>query len=269
MDDERTEIDEHPLSRRADERPERHRAWLLWLAQDPDQRSWRLVSRAVGRDESTIRGWRSKHKWNARTKAAGEGAQAMALAMYRRDYLARHGRLELEAIRGACSLDLAPGDPPQVALPESVVHGNADPAQGTKKAGNPQGTAPRRQSEDEKAVRKGLVLADAAIATFAREVAAGKVTVRPRDLPFLVQFRRQLQRDVEILEAGEAGQIRQGPAVIPESYRVKTARATGGDVLEAIHDDAEDLVTLLRAVRNQRRANATPLAPAAGGADDG
>ena len=82
-DDKETEQEDeaHPLSRLEDERGECHRGFILYACQDSEKRSMRLVARAVGRDESTVRNWSRKKKWKERLAECGPGSQTMALSI--------------------------------------------------------------------------------------------------------------------------------------------------------------------------------------------
>ena len=214
----------------------------------------RLVARAVGRDESTVRNWSRKKKWKERLAECGPGSQTMALSIYRRDYLYSRGRLELESVRPNVSGPLVPGDAVDILPPDSVAEGTVDLATGEKKRGNPQGNGKERPNPELDVIKKGIVLYDAAIASFARQLAGGDVKVRARDVPFLVGSRRKLQRDLDHITFGESPDSGAG-VEIPESYRVKQARSTGGNVVQALRADAEDLVLLLRAIDNQTNQN--------------
>ena len=80
-----------------------------------------------------------------------------------------------------------------------------------------------------------------------------KVTVR--DIPVLLQCRERL---VQIA----AGDTSAGPGAVVESARVQHAKATGGDVVEALWDDVQDLGIILGALRSRRDADLPALATA-------
>jgi hypothetical protein len=236
------------FGRRDGERPEWHRALLLYASQDPDKRSVRAVARAVVRDESTVRGWRRRWDWDERIKQVGPAGQSLAIAVYRRRYLPARGSLELEVLRPQISLRLTPDEPATPQPLESVSDGSTDVRTGNKTPG-----ASGRNDGRIKEINKRIVLADAMLATFAKQLASGDVNLKPADLPMLSAFRDDQSRKREMLSGG-AGPVPQ--MEIPESFRVKHARAGGGDVLGAIRDDAQDLALVLTAITNQRSQEA-------------
>ena len=83
------------MARASAERRQTHRAFLLWAMQTPTLRSVRSVSRAMGRPESTVRSWFKSGHWPARCEADGDNSDQVALDLYRDDYMAEFGELEI------------------------------------------------------------------------------------------------------------------------------------------------------------------------------
>lgn len=244
-----------PLDRREKESPEQHRGFLLWAMQDPRlgrprrTRSKRAVARALARDESTVRYWarRSGCEWNKRVKGVAVDIQAFAMREYRRLYLTKAGRVELDVIRPLLSVTMYPeGDPAPPASAAALPDPQAkDGEAGAGKARGAQ--ASTRQREEEQLRKQGLMY-DAVIARAARDIQSGKMKVNAKDLPFIFGARDRVQRRLDEL----AGNVQTVQNVrIPESFRVRQARASGGNVMEALAGDAHDLALTLQAITNQ------------------
>jgi hypothetical protein len=75
----------------------------------------------------------------------------------------------------------------------------------------------------------------------ARKLKADELRVNVRDIPLLLESRDRLFNVV-------SGSNSSGGVVI-ESTRVKQARETGTDLIEALHEDAVEMVVILGALR--------------------
>lgn len=264
----------HPFEKRRGEKREMHRALLLYAMQDPDRRSLRLVARALARNDATVRYWQRSRDWTERINAIAATAQPVALRMYRELYVGSASRLEIEVVRPNISIPLIAEDPhAPLPPPESMQEGRYDarlapgdtgkapvtPGRVAESTGTvTPAAAPRhdpRNSPEAQLIRKGIVVYDAVIGQFARQLSEGKVKVSARDMPFIIGSRRKLQKDLERLESGETDGGK-GPVEIPESFRVKHARLTGANVIAAAAEDARDLFFALNAIANQSEADA-------------
>lgn len=237
-----------PLGRAEGENNRQHRGFLLWVAQDPLMRSYNLTAKALSCSDSTVRNWSKRHAWEERVEKAGTGAQAAAIGRYRNVYLRQKGPLELEVVRHAISLPLVPGEPVRVAASEHIRSGRIDMETGERKKGNPNGNPAGNKNRDDAkdAAKKTVVLIDAALATFARQLKDGEVKVRPRDVIVLANARRHFIQEIDHLEGNSP--TSSGPVEVPESFRVRAARKSGGDIAEAMLEDAEELRVILMAV---------------------
>lgn len=278
-----------PLARRPGEKKEQHRGMLLFLAQDAGERSFTLVARALGRHESTVRYWAKRFEWEVRAVQTQPGTQAAALAAYRKEYVGKVSAIELDAVRSRISIPLHPDDARPVReepASESVREGRHTPPPGVTnaehKTDHKGGRAPSRKHEAEiTTLRQGITLHDALIARVAQKLieppmisqpdpkTPGKTVqvpnpryydprVSPKDLPLLFENRLKLAQELERLETGADPQV-QGKIEIPESYRVKAARASSnGDplaVMRALADDLDDLKVVCVAIVNQGAAD--------------
>jgi len=261
----------HPLARAGGETHEQHRGFLLYAAQDPDKRSRRQVARAMGRDESSVRYWAGRNQWEERLQAAGPGGQSQALARY--FALQNWSRLEIEAVRARISLPLVADDPQApTPPPESVVEGRHDarlggtPRAGTEaQRGHPSAAQRAATSPDAETqlLQRAASLLDGTLARFSQAlVSSNPPKVAPRDVPALLEARRKIGRD---LAAREAGESTGGERVeVHESYRVRQARADGGDVLAAAAEDARDLAAIFAAMSRQEQSDQEVQRRAAG-----
>ena len=86
------------------------------------------------------------------------------------------------------------------------------------------------------------MLLDASIAYIAQGLKEGDIKRQLRDLPILIGLRNELlELDNKNTKA----------AIVYESIRVKEAKDTGGDVVEAMYEDAKELQIILSALRNK------------------
>ena len=234
------------LDRWPGERRDQHRAMLLWAMQSPMERSMRATARAMGASDGSVRNWRKAGAWDARVAGHPEHSDREALDRYRRDYLVDFGKLELPHVAQYVVEPLGPAamdDPAAQAKHEARVHAAR--------------AVPLAQAEAEQAVRQAVAthkrdtradaerhikLVDASLGLIARKLKADEVRVGVRDIPVLLDCRERLVSVVNGTHS-EAG----GPVV--DSARVKHAKATGGDVVAAMHEDAQELVAILGALR--------------------
>ena len=87
------------------------------------------------------------------------------------------------------------------------------------------------------------MLLDAAIGYIAQGLKDGDMKRQIRDLPTLINLRNQ------IAEIGTKS--KNANTVVYESVRVKTAKDTGGDIIEAMYEDAKELTAILGSLKGQ------------------
>ena len=230
--DESPKSDDGVLARRNGESARAHRAFLLWLMQDDERRSVRAAARAVGRSESTAREWRNRWSWNDRRDVSGMLASVKAATVYRAKYYAEFRLREVVEIEDRMAAPFTPDAP----IPQSV-------ADDVRSAVRPD-TATDAEAERRKRTKRAHVsLVDGALGLIAKRITAGDVRVSLRDIPSLLQLRRELAGD------GTANGSNTNALPPIESTRVRHARTTGGDVVAAMHDDALELCAILGAIR--------------------
>lgn len=224
-----------------------HRAMLLWMMQHPStnpavSRSMRATARAIGRSESCLRDWSDTHRWEQRaaTESDPEGA---AVALYRTLYLRDYGETELPQIASRVIVPLSPGGSGEEAISQARAASTA--AQRVEQAVISD-VMTRRKAERQKVEQfRGLV--DAALGETARLLKEKKLHLTAKDIPSLLSARHTL---TEWLTSHDDRQVETRQAV--ESARVKHAKDVGGDLIEAVWQDLDELRTILGVLRTRR-----------------
>lgn len=268
-----------PLARLVVERVEQYKAFILWMMADPDKRSMGIVARSLGRPVSTVAQWSKRFRWSARASKAGPGGQSAALGIYRSEWAARTSAMEFEAIKPRITIPLHPQDQipaaelpkPEAVIEQEMKAAQAEAARREALPPPPPGPAAKKNAAEIALLKRGIQLTDGLLASFAQDLVHDtktdpktglpvnpkkKIRIGAKDLPNLIQRRIWLQRDLEKAESGVDPQVR-GLVEIPESYRVKAARASGGGiaVLEAVRDDLQDLQITFNALLAQTGAD--------------
>ena len=230
------------LERRHKEHLLHHRGLLLFAMQHPDNRSLRAVARATGKSESTARGWQRRNDWGERAK--GPTAEEEAIALYRRLYLKLHGAVELPEVADRVVVPMSAQigqEPPSSEVAEDIRQSDQIVSREIN----------RRKVNDEKARDQHVSLVDGALGYVVGEMKAGRIRASLRDIPSLLQAR-------EILTGGN----RAGEGVAPsETVRVRTTRQAGGDVLEAMWEDIEEMRVVIGALRTREVVAAQTAKP--------
>jgi hypothetical protein len=247
------------LARWPGERRDRHRALLLWAMQIPGERSMRAVGRAMGCSEGSVRNWQRSGAWQQRDHGQGADSDLAALDLYRDEYMADFGALDLPHVAGHVSRPLGNTDlrdPSAQAAHEArqrVAQAVPAAAAAAEQAAA-QAVRNRRRDVREDAERH-IKLVDGAIGVIARKLKADEVRVSVRDIPVLLDCRDRLVHVV-------SGTAQEGVGVLVVSARVAHAKETGGDVVAAMHEDAMELVAILGALASAGQADLHALAAA-------
>jgi hypothetical protein len=246
------------LDRWPGERRDHHRALLLWAMQGPASRSMRAVARALGISDGSIRNWKASGCWRQRVEGHGDDGDQYALDQYRAHYMADFGPLELPqvarfVVRPMGATDLR--DPVAQAAHDARRHtAHVIPAAHTEiEQAAAQAVADHRRDQRVEAARH-IKLVDASLGLIARKLKADEVRVTVRDIPVLLDCRARL-----VAAVSDAHDQAAGPGVV-DSARVAHAKATGGDLVAAMHEDAVELVAILGALQASRGADRDALA---------
>lgn len=214
------------LSQLESEKDEAFLCFLLWVMQNPQDRSNRLIARSMGVAEPTVRYWRKRHKWRARA-ARVPRAEFHALREFRKRLDEIPG--ELQAARTASALDVILQEAgftslrrevqrQRAALP-SHVGGTAPPGEPPPAGGTALGAAAStpvptselapqeldhldvqrhlREVRDKivrdhlrhEDVRRQILLIDGVMGLIARKVQDGSLRVQVSDIPGLLKAR--------------------------------------------------------------------------------
>lgn len=246
----------YTLDRWNQERREWHRALLLWAMQAPSMRSFRAVARALGCSDGSVRGWAGTRDWKQRVAAHGEHADQHALDLYRSEYMADFGKLEIphvapNVVRPLGALDI---DDPAAAAAE-LVRERTRKATGDTLAEVSQAAAQEAATlaADNKAIAaRHLRLVDAGLGSIAKAIKDKDIKPTLRDIPMLLEAREKLHRTVYGGTDDEAHRV-------VESARVRHAKETGGDLLRAMFEDAEECTLILGALVSRRGADLEAL----------
>lgn len=221
------------LHRYSNEREIEHRGFLLWAMQAKLNRNLRAVSRAIGRSHTSVSNYLHKHSWSSRVTSLTDEAEAQAL--YKSLYMPEYGMTEISAVQKYIATPISTSGTLDRGIGESVQSAI------TK-------TSKRIDKVHEKEVqRKHIMLLDAAIGYIAQGLKDGDMKRQIRDLPTLINLRSQ------IAEIGTKS--KNANTVVYESVRVKTAKDNGGDIVEAMYEDARELTAILGSLQNQGASN--------------
>ncbi len=221
------------LLRRKKESEIAHRSFLLWAMQMPNKRNVRLTARASNRSEATLRDFKRRWEWVERASDLTSDVEAQT--MYRKLYVSKVGTKESEVVEKNIATPISKIG----TVPRSV-------AQIVDKTIKHQERELKKKDPEEEMRRKHVGLIDAAIGYIAAGIRDGDVKANIRDIPLLIQMRNM------ILKLEEANKT---PQIVLESLRVRQAKETGGDIIEAMIEDAEELLMILKSVRIAKRDN--------------
>lgn len=222
----------NPLAKLRKESSNAYRSFLLWAMQTPKKRAVRPVSRAVELAYPTVREYSKRWLWNERVTSITSDSEAQAI--YRRIYFQTHGMSEISLVEK------------NIVAPISVM-GNmprdiADAVERTVKETN----QPKSTVFTDQIKRKHLMLIDAAIGYVAQGIKTGDVRRSLRDIPLLMSLRADL--------TGENKTNNDSSGVALESMRVRDAKKSGGDIVEALYEDATELAAILKALSSRGKS---------------
>ena len=217
------------LARRTKETEIAHRAFLLWAMQTRHKREKSCTARAVNRSHVSISKYCQKWEWEER--ALHLSAEVEAQGLYRELYLEQYGMGEMQAVQKNILAPVSVSKQPRemMATVEKVV----------------QKTEGAKNTFEKEIKRKHVMLIDAALGYLAQGIKDGDIRRSLRDIPNLIALRNEL--------TGENG-AGQGKHIVVESLRVQEAKAMGGNVIEAMYEDAQELSAILQTLSTQGQA---------------
>ena len=225
------------LARLKDEKEQAHRAFLLYAMQAPKKRSQRAVSKSVSVSAPTIGDWKKRFKWEERILQGGPAHDAIAQKTYNELYFKKMGMRELAVIEK------------KILAPISVVGTTPKPiAEAVIKTVEKSVSTVNEDKQstlfDEQMKARHLDLVDRSIQYISDSLLSGDVKVTLKDLPIMLDLRDQLT-------GKEKDSDQNGGSIIVETIRVKDAKKSGGDLIEAMLDDSRELVAIFEALSLQ------------------
>lgn len=213
-----------------------HRALLLWAMQRPEERSTRAVGRAVGKTESTVRGWRKRLKWAERTSGHSE-PERVALDLYRAEYMKDFGQIDLIHVSEHVAIPLAADSEEER---ETSPEANAAVDEVDRRLAEDR---VRRRNTRSETRNKHLDLLDILMGYGVSALKEGNLRLNASDL-LKVMTLREAMLGVDAPEPSKR--------VIIESERVRQAKANDGDVIEAMYEDLLEMKAIIGALRTKR-----------------
>lgn len=210
-----------------------HRAILLYAMQAPNKRSMRATGQAIGVSTPTISDWKKKFSWADRMLNTGPAHDAIAQRTYQELYFAEYGMREIAVVEK------------RIVNVQSIVStttkeiGTA--VQDTVKESQELINQDRKDTRfDEQMKARHLDLVDRSIQYISDALMTGDVKVTLKDLPTMLELRDNL--------TGKAKEDDNKGSVIIETVRVKDAKANGGDLIDAMLEDSQELVAIFTAL---------------------
>lgn len=231
------------LQRQEGEKEELHRGLLLYAMQDPAKRSFRAVSRANGKSDSTIRSWSSARRWDERLVGEGTEVEIAAIRLFQANYARQKAevrrikefmRVSFDAVIAG---DLGASLSPDALMAATRKKIEAPPEEDEADPEN-EGTEARRR-------RRMNAVIDDALAGLAEQLKRKRLKMKPSDVGHILKLMKELERMREPV-GGPAEEV----STAHLSERVKqSVGKSGDDLLAAIEADAGEIMLLARVMR--------------------
>ena len=214
-----------------------HRAFLLYAMQDPGivaerhrGRSIAAVGTVTGLSRQALNRTSKVLQWDARITKLGSLAMVEATRAYHALYFERYGDREVMGIAARMTVPWPPEATPSGQVAAKIDEMRAQSSNRTKKQ--------REKIRD---------LLDGTLVRFGKALVDDRVSFRAGDLIHLA-------RAVELAREPDPSVMSSSGSVSVESVRLRVARATGADLMDAAWQDVEDLRVLLSHLRAGRAA---------------
>lgn len=215
------------------EKARQHRAILLYAMQAPNKRSMRATAQAVGVSTPTISEWKKKFVWSDRILNTGPAHDSIAQRTYQELYFEDLGMREIAVVEKRIV------NVQSIASTTTKEIGTA--VQETVKESQELINQDRKETRfDEQMKARHLDLVDRSIQYISDALLSGDVKVTLKDLPTMLELRDNL--------TGKAKENENKGSVIIETIRVKDAKANGGDLIDAMLADSQELVAIFTAL---------------------
>lgn len=230
------------MRRQRDQNERHHRSFLLYAMQHPDHRSLRAVANAMRASDNSIRKWRGREKWEERLTDP-EHCQH-ACDAYATLYHSVLGGKDVEIIRerlGGTYVQPEEGEKNELARAVDMYEQHDREA-----AAMMYSTEARRRNESLRGVLEGV------LAKVGEGIADQSIKPKASDISTVIRGFESLDRSevrrLQMLPSSDDGE-KGGGDVMATSQRVLQAQASGGDILHALEEDAEELLLVIRTMR--------------------
>ena len=217
------------LAKLTDEKEKEHRAFLLWAMQTPPNKN--SVGRIFDLTPAGIGYWSKRFLWEKRRQES-QTVAVECQALYRQLYYGTYGESEVKQLGM------------WLETPVSNVPVNQDIVDKVREIVKNSPEDPKTLRE-KKIRERHLTALDAAIGYLMQGIKDGSIRRNLRDLPILIQLREEMGGD----KKGQA------PAMVVESLRVQNAKASDGNVIEAMYEDAMELSVILKNLKGTGEAS--------------
>lgn len=201
-----------------------HRAFLLWAMQTPPSKA--KVGKIFDVTGAGVAYWANRYHWERRRKESKTVALECQ-SLYRSLYYSTMGESEVKQLGM------------WLETPVTAVPVNQDIVDKVRDIVKQSPVDPKTEREKKLRTRH-LSAIDAAIAYLMQGIKDGSIRRNLRDLPMLIQLREQMGGD----KKGEVTQL------VVESLRVQQAKSNDGNVIEAMYEDALELMSVLKNLKS-------------------
>ena len=227
------EVDEAGIKRMKCETERHHRAFLLYAMQSLASRKAFPISRIMEVSHTAVQQWKKKYHWDSRVTS--QTIEVEAQQLYKAMYGGTYGVVEISQIEKNIATPISASSP----VPQSVADSVTDAIK--------QASSEPRTVHEKEMKKKQMMILDAAIGYVAQGIKDQTIKRNIRDLPILIGLRNEL--------AGDPNKTNNG-VVIVESLRVRDAKSKGGNVIEAMYEDAQELTLILKNLKGNEASSA-------------
>jgi len=230
------EVESSGIKRMKCETERHHRAFLLYAMQSLSARKALPISRIMSVSHTAVQQWRKKYRWESRVTS--QTIEVEAQQLYKALYGGTYGVVEISQIEKNIATPVSASSPVSQSVADSVTDA-------IKQAQSQPTTVHGKEMK-----KKQMMILDAAIGYVAQGIRDQSIRRNIRDLPVLIGLRNELAGD---------GVKADGRTIMIESLRVKDAKASGGNVIEAMFEDALELTLILKNLKgNEASAQIHP-----------
>jgi|7_EtaG_2_1085326.scaffolds.fasta_scaffold00045_75 hypothetical protein len=245
---------------------------LLWAMQTPDARNQRMLAKAIGVSEGSVRYWKANYGWANRIARVKDSEYA-ALHLFR-DRLKQYvGTDRAEMLRAALDIVLStagyarlrsevrkqrvgieqehPEDKSRAtAYKSELTMVELDQIDPSKYMRDLAGRI-RAKHLKEGDISKQIMLIDAVLGLIAKRIQTGELQVKVSDIPSLLKARALLTGlPTEQVAVHQQVEHSHNHNVVVDTVRMQKAKTTGDDqaVIEAMKEDVAELSVILGAI---------------------